>query len=170
MRIRSVGAAFAAVALMLVPWGDGEMAAALETELTAPDDGAPSEPDPIEPPAIPGPQRRIDVEMEKMSFSPEKLDVKVGETVTFVFTNTSNLVHDAFIGDKAAQEEHEKAMRSSKDGNHDHAGHEGAVTVHPGETAALRYRFEEPGTIEIGCHQPYHYAAGMKIVLNVKVI
>ena len=169
MRIRSVGAVFAAAALMLVPWGYGEMAAAMGTEPTGPDTAAPSEPDPVQPPAMPGPQRRVDVEMEKLSFSPEKLDVKLGETVTFVFKNTSNLVHDAFIGDKAAQEEHEKEMRSSK-GAHDHAGHEGAVTVHPGETAALRHRFEELGTFEIGCHQPYHYAAGMKIVINVKVI
>jgi uncharacterized cupredoxin-like copper-binding protein len=167
MRIRSVGAVLAAAALMVVPWGDGEMAAALSTE---PTDAAPSDPDPTQPPAIPGQQRRIDVEMKKMSFSPDKLDVKLGETVTFVFKNTSNLVHDAFIGDKAAQDGHEKEMRSMKDGQHDHAGHEGAVTVHPGETAAVRHRFEELGTFEIGCHQLYHYAAGMKVIINVTVI
>jgi uncharacterized cupredoxin-like copper-binding protein len=168
MRIRSVGAMLAAAAFMFVPWGDGETATAMAGESTAPGAGS-SEPDPIEPPATPVMQRRVDVEMERMTFSPTTLDVKLGETVTFVFTNTSLLIHDAFIGDKAAQGEHEKQMREMKD-THDHAGHEGGVTVHPGETAAMRHRFDRLGTFEIGCHQLRHYDAGMKMLINVNVI
>jgi uncharacterized cupredoxin-like copper-binding protein len=94
--------------------------------------------------------------------------VKVGETVTFVFTNVGKAVHDAFIGDKAAQEQHEKEMREMKEG-HDHA-HAGGVTVHPGETGALRYFFDKPGDLEIGCHQPGHYKYGMKVVINVNPV
>ena len=169
MRIRSVGAVLAAAALMLVPWGERPLATATAGEAAATDAPADSEPHPIEPPAaIPGPQRRVDVEMQRMAFAPATLDVKLGETVTFVFTNTSILVHDAFIGDKAAQEQHEKEMREMGDA-HDH-GHEGGVTVHPGETAAMRYRFDKLGTLEIGCHQPRHYEHGMIIVINVKAV
>jgi uncharacterized cupredoxin-like copper-binding protein len=169
MRIRSVGTVLASAALLFVPWADAEIAAASAGEPAASEAPASPEPDPVQPPAIPGTQRRIAIEMRDTAFSPASLDVRVGETIDFVFTNTGKQIHDAFIGDKAAQDEHEKDMRAQK-GAHDHAGHEGAVTVHPGETGAIRYRFEEPGTSEIGCHQPYHYALGMKVVINVKTI
>ena len=117
--------------------------------------------------AAPAATRQIDVTMADHTFSPDSIDVNVGETVTFVFYNRGTMVHDAFIGDKAAQEQHEKEMRASPEGHHDHA-HEGGVIVQPGETGTLRYVFDKPGTLEIGCHQPRHYEAGMIAVLNVK--
>ena len=123
------------------------------------------------PPAEPAAttSRRINVAMEDHKFSPNVLDVRVGDTVTFVFTNFGRVVHDAFIGDKAAQQQHEKEMReAASDGHgHDHA-HEGGVTVPPGESGTLDYTFDRAGTLEIGCHQPGHYEAGMIAILNVK--
>ena len=104
--------------------------------------------------------------MTELAFSPATLDVKVGETINFVFTNNGNLQHDAFLGDKAAQEDHEKEMRAMTDPN-DHGGHEGGVTVPAGQTGALRHTFDKPGTLEIGCHEPGHYPAGMKLTINV---
>jgi uncharacterized cupredoxin-like copper-binding protein len=110
--------------------------------------------------------RRINVAMEDNTFSPNAFDVSVGDTVTFVFTNFGKVVHDASIGDKAAQEHHEKEMRETPQG-HDHA-HAGGVTVHPGESGTLQYVFDKAGTLEIGCHQPGHYQDGMIAALNVK--
>ena len=110
--------------------------------------------------------RRINVAMEDNTFSPNVFDVRVGDTVTFVFTNFGRTIHDAFIGDKAAQEHHEKEMRENP-GRHDHA-HEGGVTVPPGESGSLSYSFDRSGTFEIGCHQPGHYEGGMIAVLNVQ--
>ena len=46
-------------------------------------------------------------------------------------------------------------------------GDEEALTVDPGETGELTHTFEESGSIEIGCHQPGHYNAGMKITVEV---
>ena len=115
--------------------------------------------------------RRINVAMEDHRFSPNTFDVRVGDTVTFVFTNFGREVHDAFIGDRAAQEQHENEMRQAEgDGHaHDHAhAHEGGVTVSPGQSGTLQYSFDKAGTLEIGCHQPGHYAAGMIAALNVK--
>ena len=40
--------------------------------------------------------------------------------------------------------------------------------VQPGELGELSYTFSEPGSYEVGCHQPGHYAAGMKIDVTVK--
>lgn len=36
-----------------------------------------------------------------------------------------------------------------------------------GKEAALTRTFTEAGTLVIGCHQPGHYAAGMKATLTI---
>ena len=40
--------------------------------------------------------------------------------------------------------------------------------VQPGESGDLSYTFTEPGSYQVGCHQPGHYAAGMKIDVTVE--
>lgn len=113
--------------------------------------------------------RTIEVDMVDIAFEPDTLEVEAGQTIRFVFTNTGEVAHDAFIGDADAQEDHEDEMREDDDG-HD-GGHgdepEDAVTVEPGETGELTYTFDQAGTLEIGCHQEGHYAAGMKTRIEV---
>jgi uncharacterized cupredoxin-like copper-binding protein len=41
------------------------------------------------------------------------------------------------------------------------------ITVDPGKTGELTHTFDRTGTVEIGCHQPGHYAAGMKLAVTV---
>jgi uncharacterized cupredoxin-like copper-binding protein len=36
-----------------------------------------------------------------------------------------------------------------------------------GESGELTHTFDEAGTIEIGCHQPGHYDAGMRVNITV---
>jgi heme/copper-type cytochrome/quinol oxidase subunit 2 len=43
-----------------------------------------------------------------------------------------------------------------------------AITLQPGVSGELAYTFDQPGTYEVGCHQPGHYAAGMKIDVIVE--
>lgn len=112
-------------------------------------------------------ERTIDIEMVDIAFKPEKLTVKKGETVAFRFTNAGKAPHDAFIGDTDAQKDHEEKMRKSS-GAHHGAETKGAITVDPGETGTLKHAFDEAGEVEIGCHQPGHYEAGMKIDVNVE--
>ncbi len=45
---------------------------------------------------------------------------------------------------------------------------EAAIVVQPGDSGELSYAFSEPGTYRVGCHQPGHYAAGMKIDVTVE--
>jgi uncharacterized cupredoxin-like copper-binding protein len=113
----------------------------------------------------PEPSRTVDVTMRDIHYEPTGVAVKPGETVKFVFHNEGEIIHDAFIGDEAAQAAHEKEMRDGKGGHHDDEGH--AVTVEPGETADLIYTFDKPATLIIGCHQAGHYTAGMKIAVTV---
>jgi uncharacterized cupredoxin-like copper-binding protein len=111
-----------------------------------------------------GEDRTIEVEMRDIAFAPTTLDVRAGEKVRFLFKNTGQVTHDAFIGDQAAQDAHEREMR---EGHGDHGKGSNAITVAPGKTAQLVYTFERPGQIVLGCHQPGHYTGGMKAAINV---
>jgi len=111
--------------------------------------------------------RTVEVAMEDIKFDQTTLTVKAGETIDFRFTNTGQIAHDAFIGDDAAQMEHEAEMAEMGDGD-GHGMEEGALVLQPGESGELSYTFSEPGTFEVGCHQPGHYAAGMKIDVTVE--
>jgi uncharacterized cupredoxin-like copper-binding protein len=116
--------------------------------------------------------RTIEIEMRDIEFSPDEVQVEPGETVQFVFHNRGAIVHDAFIGDEAAQEEHEMEMRGGDGGmdmdaeGHDDGG-EGGITVEPGETGELTHTFREGDELLIGCHEEGHYEAGMRITINV---
>ncbi len=109
--------------------------------------------------------RTVEIAMTDIAFTPAAVTVARGETVTFRFTNNGKLKHDAFLGDAAAQAEHEKEMGAG--GGHGGHGGDDAITVDPGKTGTLTHTFEEAGTTEIGCHEPGHYAAGMKVVVTV---
>ena len=51
---------------------------------------------------------------------------------------------------------------------HDKGGDDAeALTVQPGKTGRLTHTFDWPGTFEIRCHQPGHYATGMKVAVTV---
>ena len=117
--------------------------------------------------------RTVEVDMVDIAFEPATLDVDRGETVRFVFTNRGDVAHEAYIGDRQAQTDHEDEMRD-RDGDDEsdaHGGHgdeaEDAITVEPGESGELTYTFDEADTIEVGCHEPGHYDAGMKITVEV---
>ena len=107
--------------------------------------------------------RTFEVDMVDVAFDPTDLDVSTGETVRFVFTNSGQITHDAFIGDATAQDGHGEDMTHGG-GHGDDAD---AVTVEPGGTAELEHTFTEPGETLIGCHQPGHYEAGMVLAVNV---
>jgi uncharacterized cupredoxin-like copper-binding protein len=122
-----------------------------------------------DPPAANTPTKTVQVEMVDIAFKPVSVQVARGETLRFAFTNNGKVPHDAFIGDAAAQTEHEKQMRAAEGGGHGaHGGGDGdALTVEPGKTGELTHTFDKAGAVEIGCHQPGHYQAGMKVTVTV---
>ncbi len=124
-----------------------------------------------EPNAAPanGSERTVEVRMVDIAYEPTVVEATAGETVRFVFTNEGAVVHDAFIGDEAAQADHESEMRSMDDmdaGEMDHTDGDG-ITVPPGETAELTYTFADAGPLLIGCHERGHYEGAMVIDLEV---
>ena len=111
--------------------------------------------------------RTVDIAMEDIKFDRTTLTVKTGETIDFRFTNTGQIPHDAFIGDAAAQMEHGAEMGEMGDAS-EHPMEQAAVVVQPGDSGELSYTFTQAGTYEVGCHQPGHYGAGMKIDVTVE--
>ena len=113
--------------------------------------------------------RTVAITMDDNKFDPDAIEVRRGETVRFEFTNDGTAPHDAFIGDRAAQDAHEEEMRESEAGGHGGhgAGSEDAITVEPGETGTITYVFDEAGNLEIGCHELGHYDDGMTIDLKI---
>jgi uncharacterized cupredoxin-like copper-binding protein len=110
--------------------------------------------------------RTVEIDMVDIAFEPDTLEVTEGETVRFVFTNAGVVAHEAFVGDQAAQADHEEEMRDAEHGGHGEES-EDAITVEPGDTGELTYTFDEAGSLEVGCHQEGHYEAGMKISVEV---
>jgi uncharacterized cupredoxin-like copper-binding protein len=111
--------------------------------------------------------RTVEVEMRDIAYAPTALAVRAGETVQFVFRNTGEIPHDAFLGDEAAQAEHEKEMRGGGGGMGDHSIENDAITVQPGTSGAFTHKFAPGESLVIGCHQAGHYQAGMKLALTV---
>jgi uncharacterized cupredoxin-like copper-binding protein len=134
--------------------------------------------------------RTVPVVMTDNAFSPARVEVAAGETVTFAFRNEGTVTHDAVVGDAEAQAEHEDEMRAAEAGGGDHAtddtggtdamegmdhgdeaggdaGDEAAITVEPGATGELTHTFAGGDGLLIGCHEPGHYDAGMRIDVAV---
>ncbi len=112
----------------------------------------------------PAVSRTIDVAMTDDAYGPSTMAVATGQTVRFVFRNEGTVVHEALIGDATLQAEHDAGMGTGAA----HApGGLPMVAVAPGASGELVYTFTRPGTVLIGCHEPGHYALGMRAVITV---
>lgn len=103
--------------------------------------------------------RTIAVEAVDIAFEPEAISVEPGEIVTFEVTNTGEAVHEFFLGDPEAEDDHAEEMAEMGDDMaHDEPN---SIFVDPGETKQLTWRFPDSGTVEYACFVPGHYEAGM---------
>ncbi len=119
-----------------------------------------------------GATRTVQITMQDDHYVPASVSVAAGETVRFVFTNDGTATHDAFLGDEAAQADHENEMTGSNGvGGHGMSGHDmgtkDALTIAPGKTGELTHTFRAGDRVLIGCHQTGHYASGMKLAITV---
>lgn len=100
--------------------------------------------------------------LDTLKFDPASVSVKMGQTVKFEITNTGAIPHEFVLGDQATQDQEESAMSS---GNM--MGGPNAVQLQPGESATVIWKFTTMGSVIYGCHEPGHYAAGMKGTVDV---
>ncbi|HEY5663156.1 MAG TPA: hypothetical protein VIS05_03880 [Ilumatobacter sp.] len=103
----------------------------------------------------------IEIEMVEFGFVADLGELPLGEAITFRFTNTGVVPHEAMFGTEHQQEEF---ADSADHGDHGEAGHHGdvaAITLDPGAVGDITVKFLEAGEVWIGCHLPGHYDAGM---------
>lgn len=104
---------------------------------------------------------------DDLTFEPSSVTVTAGETVTFRVTNDGVLPHDFTLGDTHLQDEHEAEMAEMSG---DMAMHDepNAFVLQPGETKEMTWHITSSGELLYGCHQPGHYAAGMKGTITIE--
>lgn len=153
MRLRHIALAPAIVLIAAACTGGG----------STPSPAAPSASPPAAESASPAAQR-IEVQLtDALKVEPAELTLKAGQPVTFVVTNTGAIQHEFFLGDEAAQNEHEQEMMSGGMAMDEPDG----IVLKAGETKELTHTFMTAGTSIAGCHEPGHYGGGMKATITV---
>ena len=94
---------------------------------------------------------------DTLKFVPEGIPVARGETIRFVLTNSGQAVHEFQVGpaDKVAADEVDGVIVVEKD------------ELDAGSTHAVDYTFDGDGPYAFACHEPGHYEAGMKGVIDL---
>ncbi len=101
---------------------------------------------------------------DALRLEPAQMTVKAGMPVRFVVTNTGATNHEFYLGDEAAQGQHEQEMMSMGGMSRDEPD---GIVLKPGETKELTHTFSKAGAFLAGCHETAHYAGGMKAAITV---
>jgi uncharacterized cupredoxin-like copper-binding protein len=110
--------------------------------------------------------RTVNVEMtDAMRFNPSGIDVKQGDTVRFVVTNSGKLKHELVLGTEEALKAHYEVMKKNPEMEH---ADPNMVTLAAGQTGEIVWQFTKAGKVNFACLQPGHYDAGMKGAVNVE--
>jgi uncharacterized cupredoxin-like copper-binding protein len=83
------------------------------------------------------------------AFTPSKIAVARGETVTFEVTSIGGLVHEFMVGPA-------DAVAADQDGTLE------VADIGMMQTKSVTYTFDGPGPYAFACHAPGHYEAGMR--------
>jgi uncharacterized cupredoxin-like copper-binding protein len=113
------------------------------------------------------PDRIISVSMRdsmRFGFAPELGSLKDGETVEFRVRNDGNIQHEFSIGNAEDQVKHAQMMKKMPDMKHNDPN---TVSLAPGESASLSWKFMGKDTVVFACNIPGHFEAGMKHILAI---
>lgn len=109
--------------------------------------------------------RSVQIDMsDAMRFSPASIDVKQGETIRFVVRNSGKLKHELVLGTAKELKAHNELMKKHPEMEH---ADPNMVTVAPGQTGEVVWRFTKAGKVDFACLQPGHFEAGMKGLVRV---
>ena len=109
--------------------------------------------------------RTVNVDMtDGMRFNPSSINVKQGETVRFVVTNSGKLKHELVLGTEKELKEHYEVMKKNPEMEH---ADPSMVTLAAGKSGEIVWQFTKAGKVDFACLQPGHYDAGMKGAVTV---
>jgi len=104
-------------------------------------------------------KRSIRVRMlDTMRFSPDKIEIRQGDTVRFVIVNEGKMLHEMVIGTKKVLDEHAALMMKFPNMEHDEPY---MAHVAPGKTGEIVWTFNRAGEFDFACLIAGHYQAGM---------
>ncbi len=112
--------------------------------------------------------RTIAVAMtDTMRFTPEKIEVKQGDTLKLVLKNDGKQMHEFVIGTKQELDEHAALMVKFPTMEHSEPY---MAHVPPGKTGEIIWTFNKAGNFDFACLIAGHYQAGMvgKIAVAAK--
>jgi uncharacterized cupredoxin-like copper-binding protein len=95
---------------------------------------------------------------DNMRFTPDKLDVKRGETIRFQVKNNGQVMHEFVIGTKKENDKHAEMMIKFPKMEHDEPY---MAHVAPGKTGEIVWTFNRAGQFDFACLIAGHYQAGM---------
>jgi uncharacterized cupredoxin-like copper-binding protein len=98
----------------------------------------------------------VDVDLRHSRFLPAHLQVVEGTTVRFRVRNLDPIDHELIVGGDEVHERHERGTHRV------HGALPGEVSAAAGQRAETSFRFDEPGTVVVGCHLPRHFDYGMR--------
>ena len=110
-------------------------------------------------------KRTVEIKMlDTMHFAPDVIQVRTGDTVKFVLSNTGRMQHELVIGTKKELDEHAALMLKFPNMEHDEPY---MAHVAPGKTGEVIWTFNRAGEFDFACLMAGHYQAGMSGKIRV---
>lgn len=100
----------------------------------------------------------------KMTYTPDKIEVRRGEQIRFVIKNEGELAHEFLLDSFEGNAKHKVQMEKNPEMEHDDPN---GKRLEPKKTGEIIWLFDKAGTFEFACLIPGHYEAGMKGVVTV---
>ncbi|MBL8525753.1 MAG: cupredoxin family protein [Betaproteobacteria bacterium] len=95
---------------------------------------------------------------DTMRFSPDKLDVKEGETIRIVLKNEGKMLHEMVIGTKKELDDHAALMLKFPTMEHEEPY---MAHVPAGKSGEIIWTFNRAGDFDFACLIAGHYQSGM---------
>lgn len=109
--------------------------------------------------------RTIEIGMsDQMRFTPDRIEVKQGETIRFVHRNNGQMLHEFVLGTKKDLDEHAALMVKFPGMQHDEPY---MAHIGPGQSGEIIWTFNRAGDFDFACLIAGHYQAGMVGKLSV---
>jgi putative spermidine/putrescine transport system substrate-binding protein len=102
---------------------------------------------------------------DSMRFTPDRIEVRKGETIRFLLQNEGKLRHELVLGEPEALRRHAAMMQMMPDMQHSGPN---MASLAPGEAGQLIWKFTRTGTVTFACLQSGHLEAGMKGAVAVQ--
>lgn len=101
----------------------------------------------------------------KMMFVPARIEIKRGEQIRFMLSNSGELDHEFVLATTEENLKHAEEMKKNPEMEHDDPN---ARRVKPKKRDEIVWRFTKAGQFEYGCLIPGHREAGMTGIIIVK--